>query len=781
MASQGNNLDLGRSRDRSPIVLKHNHRLQHAWIVGNTGAGKSRYLQGLVRQDIKAWPRTRCGLVLVDPHGDTFDGIMAWIAANRLFHLPIVPIDFRRRDQIVSYNVLRQRSAEPSVIIDNFVRAMAHVWGQAGTSETPLLERWALNALYTLYHEKKTLADAAQLFTPGGHVAIERIADPMVRRDWEWARRNHKDFEIAISSSINRFRRFLLNPVMRSMFGQQDVSLDLGTALDKGQIILVSLGTDRGYVSRQNVDLFATLLLSDLQVACDERGKSDSVKPFYVFLDEFWRFLTPTMAENLAASRGFGVGMTMVNQFPRQILNGGQYGQRIFDEVMENTRSKIVFRLRSPENLELAANQLHFSTFDPLKVKHQHYSTKVLGHTVQYMSSFGHSATKTKGGGKQLSHTSGRSHSVGSNWSHTDSSSHSIGTSESHTDSSTVGTTTGSARSVSLGVSDSDQWSSGETRGTSRGLNWSESDGETAGGSGIRSRSANVSQDLGEPPDELKKQITRGGRRPNYHELLENSDGYGKHQLSLNDATKRVAVSESLAEGKSDSWGQSRNRARGGDESESSQHSLSRGGGTSRSGTLSESSHEDFSTSVGTADTVGTQESWSEGMADSYGGGETDGKSEADTVGKSKSWSTAKGNSITSSPMLIPITGKEANAPIFWTIDEQRFLAMRNIFGLQDREAYILAGDMRAPVLIRTDDVNRPSISHVCMEVCTGWYQRESGLALPLEEAHRRVLERDQEFNLVTIVVTDDIERPRRRINPKGIAASADEKTKNVS
>jgi hypothetical protein len=330
-----------------------------------------------------------------------------------------------------------------------------------------------VNTLHSLYQEKKTLADATHLFTPEGRVITERITDPTIQRDWMWAQRNWKDFETAVSSSINRFRRFLLNPVMRSIFGQQGASLDLGTALEEGQIILVNLATSGGHVSRQNVDLFATLLLSDLQMASDERGKRDGVKPFYCSLDEFWRFLTPTMAENLAAGRGFGIGMTLVNQFPRQILNGGPHGQRIFDEVVENCRTKICFRLRSRENLELAADQLFMQTFDPMRVKYQHRSTKVLGHDLRYMPSFGQSVTNSVGGGQQKSHTDGRGRAAGTNWSHTDSVGHSTTQSHSESDgtSESDGENSGESASVSNTRKDSDDGS--ETIGVSAGTSHS--------------------------------------------------------------------------------------------------------------------------------------------------------------------------------------------------------------------------------------------------------------------------------------------------------------------
>jgi hypothetical protein len=277
----------------------------------------------LIRQDLKAWPWTKRGLLLIDPHGEAFDGTMDWVAANHLTHLPIIPIDFRRQDQIVSYNVLRQRACEPSVIIDNFVQVMAHVFGQGGTDLTPLFERWASNSLHVLYSAKRTLADAAHLFTPEGLVIADKITDPMIRRDWLWARENRKDFETATSSTVNRFRRFVLNPMLRSIFGQAGVSLDLGKALEEGQIILVSLARKDGNISSENADLFATLLLSDLWASADERGKAEGVKPFYCYIDEFQRFLTPTMAESLAEARGFGIGMTLAISSPGKFSTEG--------------------------------------------------------------------------------------------------------------------------------------------------------------------------------------------------------------------------------------------------------------------------------------------------------------------------------------------------------------------------------------------------------------------------------------------------------------------------
>jgi hypothetical protein len=380
-------------------------------------------------------------------------------------------------------------------------------------------------------------------------------------------------------------------------------------------------------------------------VAADERGKGDRVKPFYVFIDEFWRFLTPTMAENLAEARGFGIGMTLATQHPRQILNSGRYGPRIYDEVMENARSKVVFRLRTRANLEPIAETLFMDTFDPEQVKYQHHSIKVVGQQVGYLPSFGQSVTNTRGGGEQTSRTLGKSHASGMNWNHSDSRSRS--TSRSHSETS--------------GVTDSDgeQWSDSESQ------HWDDSD------------------DFADPDDIGRSQ---------------SGDGNNSH-------------------------------------------------------------------SVSSSTTDGFSETESENESDSHGGSQTDTTSEAETAGQSTNWTSGISQNVMVSPVLFSVFSDELDQPMFRSIDEQIFIAMGKLARLKNREAYVLVGDMEVPIRIRTADVNPPDISRACTELCTGWYQRDSGLALPLSDALERVAERDREFYVVTVVSpTDEIDRPRRRI-----------------
>jgi len=406
MKMRGNNLDLGNlSGSSTKFILPAEARAMHLYVAGGTGVGKSKSLEHLIRQDILNWRTSRSGLLLLDPHGSLYDNILAWVAKYKL-NRPIIPIDLRRNDWIASYNLLRKRkTANPSVVIDSIVDAMAHVWGQSGTDHTPLFARWAGNILTALYEKGRTLSDAIPLLDdPSIRRAITaNLKDPQSRRDWKLAAEmKRSEFENQIGSTINRLPRFVRNENFEAMFGQSDVSLDLSQALDEGHIILVSLAREGAKVSQENTRLFGTLLLNDLWTAAQERGKprdARDIKPFYVYLDEFQRFITPTIAENLDEARGFGLHLTIAHQFPKQLRDEGDNGRKLYNSVMENTATKVVFRLTDRENLQPLAEWLYTGVMNPDEVKHELYSTKVMSYREEERQSHTVSSSSTSGGG----------------------------------------------------------------------------------------------------------------------------------------------------------------------------------------------------------------------------------------------------------------------------------------------------------------------------------------------------------------------------------------------
>lgn len=387
----GNKLELGIVDGAGvPLEMTPDMRSTHLYICGATGTGKSKMLESLVRQDIKNWHKTKCGALIIDPHGSLYNSLINWITWNEKYlkDVPIVPIDLRQKDWTIGYNVIRPHSvADSSVVINNIMVAMSHVFGVDGTTQTPLFAREGTNVLSTLYKQQMTLVEAEFLIDrKNSHLRsqiTEGLAERALAQHWAYVNSlSPKDFDLQISSTLNRFHTFLRNEKLSLMFGQSGASLDLAKALDEGQIIIANVSTEGGRVSEEDASLFATLLLNDLWTAAKERGgKGDDevdVKPFYVYADEFQNFITPTIAKNLDQARGFGLHLTLANQFPRQILHAGANGAQVYDSVMANARSKIVFSLEGTENLKPLAESLFMGVMDPDEVKLKLYSRKVM-------------------------------------------------------------------------------------------------------------------------------------------------------------------------------------------------------------------------------------------------------------------------------------------------------------------------------------------------------------------------------------------------------------------
>jgi hypothetical protein len=409
----GNDLSLGQVTGRTaPLILPAELRDKHLYVCGSTGMGKSKFLENLLRQDIIGWRKSRCGLLLLDPHGSLYDDLLNWLAWNEIDR-PIIPIDLRQDDWIVSYNLLRQRSiADPNVLVDNITDAMAYVWGQGGVNQTPLFARWAGNVIRALYEKELSLVEAEYLVDRVAkqirYALTADLKDKPARQDWQFADTlTAKDFESQIGSTINRLQRFIRNQTMRSMFGQLGVSFDFAKALEEGSIILVNLATERARISKTNAELFATLLLSDLWTAAQERGKRKGVKPFYVYLDEFQRFVTPTISDNLDEARGFGLHLTMAHQFPNQLLDRGESGRRVYNSIMENASSKVVFHLSHSENLKVMAEWLFMGTMNPDEIKHELYATKVMSYREEMREIYGEIFGTGRGRGSQTGHAEG--------------------------------------------------------------------------------------------------------------------------------------------------------------------------------------------------------------------------------------------------------------------------------------------------------------------------------------------------------------------------------------
>lgn len=135
-----------------------------------------------------------------------------------------------------------------------------------------------------------------------------------------------------------------------------------------------------------------------------------------MYLDEFQRFVSPTIAENLDEARGFGLHLTLAHQYPSQLIEASQkHGQRLYESILENARNKVVFSLSLRDrNLTPLADWLYMGTFDTKEVKHEQYTTKVMAYDeeTRTVTTSGSSRGQTRSDTRGVADGSGSAHSA---------------------------------------------------------------------------------------------------------------------------------------------------------------------------------------------------------------------------------------------------------------------------------------------------------------------------------------------------------------------------------
>ena len=347
---------LGTTRGKGDLTLSPKDRSTHLQVVGASGRGKSKFLENLIRQDI----REGKGLCLIDPHGALYDDIVAWLAVHRSdardrVHL----IEPSERDWCFGFNPLRSDSVtEPSVRVDAMVRACAQVWGGEDPSRTPLLKKCLRAVFYSLTDKGYTLLEATDLVNAMDRSGIRRylttgIKDQVFENIWtDFNALPKRLFVEQFSSTNNRILEFLSAPVIRNIVGQRQGTIDFRRAMEEGEIVLVNLAPSSN-LSPDNARLLGTLIVNDLLVTALGRDPKEP-RPFYLYIDECYNYLNNDVESMLDQTRKFGLHLILSHQRLGQLREAGE---GIYNAVMTGAQTKVVFGgLTSSDAQEMASD-----------------------------------------------------------------------------------------------------------------------------------------------------------------------------------------------------------------------------------------------------------------------------------------------------------------------------------------------------------------------------------------------------------------------------------------
>lgn len=369
-----NSLMLGFNAIEKPLRLLADERLTHQHVIGSSGSGKSKFLEQMIRGDLRAGQ----GFCLIDPHGTLYEDVLRFCAFETRRN-KITLLNLSEPEEIVGFNFFTKDSeGDTSVQVDNLIEATLHAWDAKNSDSTPTLER-ILKLIYTTVLDADlTLPQVAALLdfknSKIRNDLIAKIENDLIRREWQEISDlpRARDFRDEILSAKNRMFRFLTSQTLMRFLGVKGKTIDLHEAMNQGQIVLVNLARSP-YLSAENARVFGSLLVNQFFQAALKRKKDiygQKPKPYYLYLDEFQNFVSLDLCNMLDEVRKFGLFLILSHQ------RFGQLNEEIEDAILANCRIKTVFGGLRTEDARRMAEELFIGKVDPMKVKVAIYQTK---------------------------------------------------------------------------------------------------------------------------------------------------------------------------------------------------------------------------------------------------------------------------------------------------------------------------------------------------------------------------------------------------------------------
>ncbi len=305
-----------------PVTLTAQEQSQGLYILGKNGMGKTTLLEHLIMRDIAAG----LGVVVLDPHGDLTERLLARIPTQRL--RDVVLLDAADEEYAFGLNLFECDDPQNSLRLSETVGRVMDVFEKAFGSGIRL-EQYLPNCAKLLMAGNLTLAELPELFASSAlrQQLLAKLSprdrahrfwaefDELARRDWNEAERRR-------DSTVGRATVFLDNAYVQHIVGQH-TTVNWRELLDAQRIVLVKLAA--GAIEDRNVGLIGSLIVSQIRsAALSRQDVPEEERPVVMlYADEYHRFATPDFARFFDELRKYRVWTTIAHQRRGQLQDEG--------------------------------------------------------------------------------------------------------------------------------------------------------------------------------------------------------------------------------------------------------------------------------------------------------------------------------------------------------------------------------------------------------------------------------------------------------------------------
>lgn len=337
----------------TPIGLTSAERERHVFIIGGTGNGKTTMLQYAIVQDIKNGK----GVAVVDPHGDMAEELLRHIPDERINDViyfnpddlahPIGMNLLELTPGLTSDDLLREKDLVTEAVVSVFRKIFSE-----DDSGGHRIEYVLRNAIQTaLFVEDATLFTVYDLLNDPAYrkKILATIDDKNLINFWKQELGKAGDMQkVKMAAGITaKIGRFLFSASAKRVLEQPRSTIDFDEILD-GKILICNFS--KGLLGEDTSELFGIAILAKLQLASLRRArlKQADRKPFYLYVDEFQNFATPSFVQMLSEARKYKLYLTMAEQTTSQ-----QDEQQMVNIILANVGTVICFRSGNPSDEKL--------------------------------------------------------------------------------------------------------------------------------------------------------------------------------------------------------------------------------------------------------------------------------------------------------------------------------------------------------------------------------------------------------------------------------------------
>ena len=307
---------------KKAIYLQEKDRRRHTYVIGQTGMGKSVFLENLAFQDM-------CdgrGFAFIDPHGDAVEALLKRVPEERLDD--VIYFDPADIEHPVGMNMFEFTDEDQKdFIVQEGISMLQSLFDPQNQGFFgPRGQHMFRNAALLLMSDPAgaTFIDIPQCFTDPEFVKskLKYVTDKAVYDYWTKefpASQKSSDAGEVITWFSSKWGPFIANTIMKNTLGQVKSGFNIREIMDNKKIFLVNLS--KGRLGDVNANLLGMIFVMKFQQAAMSRQDipEDQRQDFCLYVDEFQNFATDSFESILSEARKYRLNLIVANQFMTQL------------------------------------------------------------------------------------------------------------------------------------------------------------------------------------------------------------------------------------------------------------------------------------------------------------------------------------------------------------------------------------------------------------------------------------------------------------------------------